>query len=434
MIWCVGGEASGESPDASVRILAEGLAAGHGGNNLMGVHPTGNQSSGSRFHNETWLDFNMLQSGHVLDFANYDLITADYARTPVKPTFESEYFYEDFKRTSSAYRSTALDVRKGGYWSVFAGGFSYTHGHDAIWQFWNGGGDAKYPSTQPSVDWKTALGADGAGDMIHLRRLMESRPFLTRIPDQSLIVSGAGGGGTGVADHVQATRDGTAGANDATYLMAYTPVAKSLTVDTSVIDSSLLDAWWFDPRKGTATRFLSSAANTGSLAVTTPTAGPDWVLVVDDATKSYPAPGVSKRPRLLVTTDIGGDPDDQQSMRRLMLVRKRVRHSRAGRLGQRDAGRRTASAGAARSDSGHPGRLRSGARQPLAARFRLPDRSHARCPDKKRQSGPRRGQRRPGKIDRRFGSHHRQRRRLDPSRCTSRSGAARPIWRKRFSM
>jgi hypothetical protein len=298
VVWFVGGEAAGESPAASVRILAQGLEAGHGGKSLMGVHPTGNQSSGTDFHSDAWLDFNMLQSGHRRDRNNYSLIATDYGRTPTKPTFDSEYFYEDFKRNADAesLRGNALDVRKGAYWSVFAGGFGHTYGHDAIWQFHNGAGDVKYSSTSPSVGWKTALAAEGGSDMIHLRHLMESRPFLTRIPGQNLITAGLGGTTDGSGDHVQATRDGTAGNKDGTYIMAYIPTLKQITLDTSFIASSLLDAWWFDPRTGDATLFMNDFANTGSFTSPLLTTGPDWVLVIDDANQNYLAPGTVPEP------------------------------------------------------------------------------------------------------------------------------------------
>jgi hypothetical protein len=101
---------------------------------------------------------------------------------------------------------------------------------------------------------------------------MESRPFLTRIPDQSLILEGSG---SGAADHVRATRDGAAGAQDATYLTTRKPV----TLDTSVIPSTTLTLWWFEPRTGKATRFGESQANQKRLTATPPESGPDWVLV-----------------------------------------------------------------------------------------------------------------------------------------------------------
>ncbi len=53
--------------------------------------------------------------------------------------------------------------------------------------------------------------------MQYLKNLILSRPFLSRIPDQSFIEPKASNG----VDHLQATRDGTLGENDATYLMVY---------------------------------------------------------------------------------------------------------------------------------------------------------------------------------------------------------------------
>ncbi len=44
--------------------MAEGLKAGDGGNRLMTYHPMGDSNSAAFFHQDTWLDINMFQSGH----------------------------------------------------------------------------------------------------------------------------------------------------------------------------------------------------------------------------------------------------------------------------------------------------------------------------------------------------------------------------------
>ena len=50
-----------------------------GDRHLMTYHPQGGRSSADWFHNDDWLDFNMLQSGHGHFFnANYEKIAADY--------------------------------------------------------------------------------------------------------------------------------------------------------------------------------------------------------------------------------------------------------------------------------------------------------------------------------------------------------------------
>jgi hypothetical protein len=55
-------------------------------------------------------------------------------------------------------------------------------------------------------------------------------------------------------------------------------------------------AWWFNPRDGTATS-IGTLENQGERGFSPPDAGEqlDWVLVLDDAAKGYPTPGVAAR-------------------------------------------------------------------------------------------------------------------------------------------
>ena len=60
----------------------------------------------------------------------------------------------------------------------------------------------------------------------------------------------------------------------------------------SYIGGSKVKAWWFNPRDGKATQ-IGAFENEGEREFTPPNPGEllDWVLVLDDAAKSYPAPG-----------------------------------------------------------------------------------------------------------------------------------------------
>jgi hypothetical protein len=60
----------------------------------------------------------------------------------------------------------------------------------------------------------------------------------------------------------------------------------------SAITGPQVMAWWFNPRDGRATQ-VGTFANTGEHTFTPPDPGEmlDWVLVLDDAVKNYPAPG-----------------------------------------------------------------------------------------------------------------------------------------------
>lgn len=74
--------------------------------------------------------------------------------------------------------------------------------------------------------------------------------------------------------------------------MVYAPIGRSFTVRMDVIRGSKVKAWWFNPRDGTA-KAIGTFANQGQRAFVPPEPGEmlDWVLVLDDVAKKYPAPG-----------------------------------------------------------------------------------------------------------------------------------------------
>jgi hypothetical protein len=117
--------------------------------------------------------------------------------------------------------------------------------------------------------------------MQHLRRLMESRPFLSRIPDDNLILSPQT-----PPTHITATRD-----SEGSYAMIYMPNAsQTVTISTDLLTGEQLKAWWFDPRTGQA-KEIETFPREASRSFTSPSEEPDWVLVIDDAARGFPPPG-----------------------------------------------------------------------------------------------------------------------------------------------
>ena len=78
--------------------------------------------------------------------------------------------------------------------------------------------------------------------------------------------------------------------------MVYAPIGRSFSVRMSKITGPRINAWWFDPRTGAATA-IGTFPNTGEREFVPSPKGEmvDWVLVLDDALKNYPPPGVSAR-------------------------------------------------------------------------------------------------------------------------------------------
>jgi len=283
VIWIVGGDRPIESENhlLIVRGLAEGLREGDGGSHLITMHTWGPHSTSEYVHDETWLDFHTCQSGHARNSPNWNFIEADYARTPTRPCMDAEPGYEDMADKIVNLDGGYLDdwdARKALYWSLFAGAHGHTYGCNPVWQMWRPG---RQPLIWPRRPWYEALQLPGSSQMQHARALLLSRPYLERIPDQSLLVSDAGMG----THHVQATRD-----SEGNYALIYLPAGDPVELDLAKLAGESLAGYWYDPRNGAA-RSIGVLQKRESSTFTPPQGGPDWVLVLDDAACCYPAPG-----------------------------------------------------------------------------------------------------------------------------------------------
>jgi hypothetical protein len=295
VIWILGGDRPVESDAhrAITAAMAKGVRAGDGGKHLITWHPSGGKGSAEYFHDAAWLDFNMRQNGHAIDFSErYVKTRADYDRRPVKPVLDGEPVYEDhpvnFKAATLGH-STPTDVRRPLYWNLFTGAFGHTYGHHSVWQMWT---PERKPINNPLMPWHAALDRPGARQMQFGRWLIESRPFLTRVPADDVIVPSkipTAVPGEGRYRFV-ATRD-----ESGSYAMIYVPAARPFSVRMDRISGGNVRAWWFNPRDGKATLTGEfPASGTREFLIPNPDDDLDWVLVLDDATKNYPPPGTRK--------------------------------------------------------------------------------------------------------------------------------------------
>jgi hypothetical protein len=295
LIWILGGDRAldNDGQKEIIRALARGLRQGDGGAHLITLHPPGGAGSSRWFHDDAWLDFNMRQNGHVAEFTDrYSQTRADYDLQPVKPVIDGEPLYEghpvSFKAKQLGH-STAADVRRPFYWDVFSGACGHTYGHHSVWQMWQPG---REPINDPLLPWTEAVEEPGAAQMQYGRRLLESRPYLTRVPDDAVIVTdrvptavpGAG------RYRFVATRD-----SSGSYAMIYAPVGRPFKVRMDRITGPAVKAWWFNPRNGEAAA-AGEFPTSGEREFVSPDKGEtiDWVLVLDDASKNFPPPGQGK--------------------------------------------------------------------------------------------------------------------------------------------
>ena len=311
IIWVLGGDRSIETDEHKeiIRAMAKGIKKGDGGKHLITFHPNGGQGSSRWFHADDWLDFNMRQNGHGTEFTGrYDQTKIDYDRTPTKPVVDGEPIYEGHPisfNAKSLSHSIAADVRRPLYWDLFSGACGHTYGHHSIWGFWKPG---VAPVNDPLVPWTEAIDQPGANQMIFGRRLIESRPILSRIPDDSIIVTDRVATSVPGAGRYRfvATRD-----TDGTFAMVYAPIGRAFKVRMDKLNGTKIKGWWFNPRTGEATS-IGLYSNQGEQEFRPPDIGEqlDWVLVLDDISKNYPPPGktaetpVAARKRALLITSV----------------------------------------------------------------------------------------------------------------------------------
>jgi hypothetical protein len=282
VILCAGGESTPPYIDVeSVNAVGLGLRGGSGRENLVTVHPVSEHSTSEFFSRASWLDFYMIQGKSSLDassalFDTAVLVEEDRSAPVAKPTMMVEHRYE------SGVNDDPWIQRRTLYQCVFAGAFGHAYGHNALWQMtphtaqpwmlkgWNPG--VKH--------WTQALDTPAVSQLKYIKTLLYSLPYFDRMPDQTLVVSGQG---SDVASRVQVTRDGSAGHDDASYVIAYLSSPQAVTLRTSVIGAPRLTAHWIDPVTGVAELIARDFANPGELKLEKRTRGKDWIMLVEDA-------------------------------------------------------------------------------------------------------------------------------------------------------
>lgn len=237
--------------------LAAGLREGDGGSHLITYHPSGGNSS-SYFQNESWLDFNIIQTWSDYWRSN-PMVIADYCRLPVKPVVMAEGAYEAGPEYPSR-PITPLVVRKEAYWSFLGGGF-HTYGHNDIWRH--------------NPTWRQSMDSPGARQMGILKKILTSRQWWKLVPDPSVFVLGANSGKT-----LNVAARTTTGDCIIVYLSSRTTV----TIDLGRITASpMVRATWVNPQTGKETP-AGEFPRGSKQQFTTPGPGEDAVLLLDAET------------------------------------------------------------------------------------------------------------------------------------------------------
>jgi hypothetical protein len=285
IVWLNGGDIKGSDSLNVWKAIGTTLKR-YDAKHLITYHPRGRYSSSDWFHKESWLDFNMFQSGHktyTQDTSlneknhfgedNWEYVNIDYKLFPEKPTLDGEPSYENIPHglhDSLQPRWNDADLRRYAYWSVFAGGAGFTYGENAVMQFHIAGDrDANFGVNR---NWTESIYAPGADQMQHLKKLMLSKSYFDRTPAQEII-----------ADNIQDRYNYILATKGRNYAMIYTYTGRSFEVDFSKMKFKISKASWFNPSTGIIEKVKDVAAK-GIVDFDPPGEpknGNDWVLILE---------------------------------------------------------------------------------------------------------------------------------------------------------
>jgi len=118
-------------------------------------------------------------------------------------------------------------------------------------------------------------------DMVHLRRLMESRPFFDRIPFNQIVLN----------DYMPETEFITA-TRGKDYILVYFPTGKEATLDLNLCGWPKARLYWFNCQTGEVSEIGVDQTNQIlKISPATRLRGNDWVLIMDNTKVDFSVPG-----------------------------------------------------------------------------------------------------------------------------------------------
>jgi len=203
IIWVMGGDVAADAGGDFLhhyRSMAEGIITGIAGETvqwdeesplwdyaLMTYHPDGTPllNSSEWFHNDPWLDFNMIETYQSRNMV-YKAVQHDYILdSPVKPTVMGEPAYEGERKPTGF--STGVQMRRQAYHSFFGGAAGFTYG---AFRDKEGNG----PLFSPYEGWKKLLDMEGANSMKFVKSFCLNHNWPHWIPVHDMIMSNLGNG------------------------------------------------------------------------------------------------------------------------------------------------------------------------------------------------------------------------------------------------
>ncbi len=283
IIWVLGGDVQADSGGNFLnyyRSMAEGIIAGITDEAikwdepselwdyaLMTYHPDGAplKNSSLWFHNDPWLDFNMIETFKWRDSV-YLAIQHDYQLSnPVKPTVMGEPAYEGNKNPYGEIIK-GIHMRGQAYQSIFGGAAGFTYGgfRDE---------ERNGPLFSPFKGWEKLLDMEGANSMKYVKAFCLRHNWPDWTPANNVIKSSRGEGALQkVAVYSKSTGE---------YII-YFPENSDAIIDLSVHGKKAekILAQWYDPKSGDYTEKSPVAIIDNGMEASPPKNWSDSILIL----------------------------------------------------------------------------------------------------------------------------------------------------------
>jgi len=259
LVWLMGADRNPEQAREDVDAVALGITE-FDSRHLFTAGSEPEYSAVDRYSAGGWLNLNSTYTYGIV----HQKLLADYNRIPVMPYFLLETTYE------GEHNASPVQIRRQAYWAILCGAVGQFFGNLPIWAF--------------NPGWEKAMDATGSQDMVRLKALFTSRPWYELTPDQKHEVVIDGLGEFNGLDYLAAARTVDGGT-----VIAYLPTPRVFTVDLGKMAGTAVRAWWYNPHTGKADP--AGRFPIGAKQKFAPPAEGDWVLVLDDASRTLPPPG-----------------------------------------------------------------------------------------------------------------------------------------------
>ena len=280
IIWVLGGDRwpDNEEDKEIVRAMAKGIRAVDD-RHLITYHPSGGKKATDYF-NESWLDFDMFQTGHDRTTKDYRFVTESRAIDQKRPVINGEPRYENhpdrFKPEVYGWMDDS-DVRTAAYWSMLSGAAGFTYGAHDIWQMFE---ESKAPINSVRTAWKEALHLPGSRQLSYMKELLTTFRWQEMVFDPSIVQN---------ENPEDSSHIVSAIGKNGNFIFAYTPVGKPIKVAMSKLSAPEVAAYWFNPRDGHVKR-IGEFQTAGVSQEFTPWSvgrGSDFVLVIVEKNSQY---------------------------------------------------------------------------------------------------------------------------------------------------